>query len=295
MADNLSDVVLALGRDLGILTEGQATGGSTTTIVDSALGGSDDDYNDGWALVVRDGGGASAAPEGEFNRVSDYVSSSGTITVDTAFTAAVASGDSYAVATALYPLNQIRAAVNRALQDRSKWVPAVDTSSLTTASAQTEYALPVAAKGNLLEVYIQTRTNDSNDNQWRRIHDWDAQPQTGAAGSTGLLIFPRTLPVSRTLKLVYLAPQSAMFAYSDKLHELIWTERLVKEAKVQALMWQLQRGGTDDPLLLQLVNDAKRERELARLRMPVVAPQESHRFPHNTPHYKNRFTSPDPA
>ena len=63
MTDLLYDNAMAVYDELGQSKGGPATGGSTTTVVDSGLLGSDDDWNGGMVMVVKDGTGAAAAPK----------------------------------------------------------------------------------------------------------------------------------------------------------------------------------------------------------------------------------------
>ena len=73
--------------------------GKVTTVVDTThfkvdgLAGWGDDYFNGWYVyVVRDAGGAGAAPQNEMQPITDYTSSDGTFT-HTAFTTPLAVGD----------------------------------------------------------------------------------------------------------------------------------------------------------------------------------------------------------
>ena len=61
-------------------------------------------------------GGARAAPEGEFGRVSAYVDETGTLTVDT-LTAAVGAGDLYGLVSEYFPLQQMIVLANLALSE----------------------------------------------------------------------------------------------------------------------------------------------------------------------------------
>ena len=79
-----------------------ATGGSTTTVVDSAYaipGATTDHFDFKIIKIATDAGGAAADPEGDVRYISEggYTVASGTFTVPVAFTAAVASGDTYEV------------------------------------------------------------------------------------------------------------------------------------------------------------------------------------------------------
>lgn len=83
----------------GLGMYGTATGGSTSTIVDTTKLKSTQytarDWNNAIARISKDAGGAGAAPEGEISPVTDFAPSTGTITNNPVFTAAVASGDIY--------------------------------------------------------------------------------------------------------------------------------------------------------------------------------------------------------
>ncbi len=71
---------------------GTATGGSTTTVVDSSLARYADDYWIGASLWLA---AKANAPGGYTSWVTDFVSSSGTLTVSPAFADACAAGDAY--------------------------------------------------------------------------------------------------------------------------------------------------------------------------------------------------------
>ena len=92
-------LIKRLFRETGLGTYGSATSGSTTTIVDTGKLKSTQ-YNDqewvgGWARISKDAGGAAAAPETEVRPITTYDPETGTITVNPAFSAAVAASDEY--------------------------------------------------------------------------------------------------------------------------------------------------------------------------------------------------------
>ncbi|GAG03711.1 unnamed protein product, partial [marine sediment metagenome] len=76
-APNLNDILLNLFDELGELKYGVATGGSVTTLADTGILGSDDDWNQGTVFVVEADG---EAPEGEFAEVTDYTTADGVLT-----------------------------------------------------------------------------------------------------------------------------------------------------------------------------------------------------------------------
>jgi hypothetical protein len=269
MALNLSKVMERAWRETGFSVDILATGGSTTTIIDTnSQYTSDDSLVGGTALVVRDSAGASGAPEGEFQRISDYVASTTTFTVGSAFSSAVAAGDSILLATPRIRLPQMRQAVNDGLANLGT-ISLVDT-SLTAAANQTEYALPVGLKiKRLLDVQYNTITNDSNDNQYRSIIGQTTYIPA-APGSTGLLILPQ-LPASRTIKIVYEGVHPVLFAYSDKVSETIQEELAVAAAIDKALTWYVSKRGDSalGTFTIQRWNDAKQTLKMQLSEKPV--------------------------
>ncbi len=262
MALTLSDVLQAGYADLGQLNVSLATGGSTTTIVDSTqTDGDDDAWKDGAAFIIRDAGGAAAAPEGQFNRVSAYVGATGTLTVDTAFTVAVAAGDTYGLVGSYYPLRQMIKAVNDALRGLGD-VDLTDTTTLDTASITTEYSAAVAWKrAKPFRVDVQTITGNSGDNEWRTYDSWEYVP--AVAGTAGKIIFPDFPFPSRDVRVWYKGPHPAVALYSDPIAEVFDPETVVQAFVAKALDWQNTRSQGSDQFLLQ--RGQKAEQRLANL------------------------------
>lgn len=259
-------------QNLGRSEVSTATGGSTTTLADSKLvgQGKDDDYNDGAVIILSDAGGAGAAPEGEFKRVSDYVDSTGTFTFEDAMTAAPASGDLYLRVDPYFPYRNIIEQVNKALTKLGE-ITLVDTTSIDTADNQTEYTAAVAWKRRPpFRVDLQMNTGDSNDNQWDEIRWWEYVP--AAAGSTGLITFQRQLVAGRDVRVWYVSSHPRVSSYNDEVNELIHPAVAVAATLVEALTWQNARlSGSDDSLIFQL-NDAKTELDRMLERYPVWKP-----------------------
>ena len=243
MTDILGQLLYKTAVELGIVTEGKATGGSTTTIIDTSatalkeFGAKDDDYwNGGIGGVRYDAGGLGAAPEWEYAEISDYVKSTQTITLQDALTVAVASGDRYWLAKrtfgSLYNLIQ---KINDVAENYL--VPTTDITTITTASSQREYTLPAAASFDLRQVWLQRETSDSDDNQWVERRDW--YMQQAAAGTAKTLVTLSQWPSGRALKLVYWTRPTPMNVYSDKLHERIHPHIIAYEAAIDLLVDRL--------------------------------------------------------
>jgi hypothetical protein len=274
----LSKVMQRAWRETGFSIDIIATGGSTTTIVDTnSQYTSDDSLVGGTAVIVRDSAGASAAPEGEFQRISDYVASTTTFTVATAFSSAAAAGDSVLLATPRIRSPQMIQAVNDGLANLGT-ISLVDV-SLTSADAQTEYALPVGLKiKRLLDVQYQTNTGDANDNQYVSIIG-QAKYLPAAPGSTGLLILPQ-LSASRTIKILYEGVHPTLNTFSDKVSETIQEELAVAAAIDKALTWYVSKRGDSalGTFTIQRWNDAKQTLKMQIAEKPVYRAKSKAKF-----------------
>jgi hypothetical protein len=245
MAKTLFDLTLELARILGTVREGVATGGSTTTIVDTVARTEDDDaFNGGTAWITYDAGGAGAAPQGEYQIVSDFTASSDTITT-AAFSAAIASGDRYAVAGLRYPLDLLIQKINESFGVIEK----TDTSTVVFAAEQTEYSLPTDVL-ELKQVFIAAETDDSNDNRWQPIYDW--YTQKSATGTADKIIFAHQYATDTDVKIVYTTYHSVLRVATDKLDDSIHWKRILYNAAVAAVLWRQMKVGQSDDLSREL-------------------------------------------
>lgn len=265
----LSDVLQAGFRKLGQLNTGKATGGTTTTIVDSTLANKSKDniWTDGAAFIIRKGTGTGAAPENEMQRISAYANATGTFTVDTAFTASPASGDRYGYTSGQYPLQQMIDAVNDALSAMGD-VDLVDTVTLSTTAVTTEYTNAVAWKRAApYRIDMQGRLNaTSTDNRWLERINFRVQP--AAAGVTGKIIFDDYTLSGRALRVWYRDAHPQVNLYSDFIHESINPQVMVQAFVVEALDWQNQRTQGANPSTLAALNAAKQDLENLIVKLP---------------------------
>lgn len=220
MAYTLSNLLRdSLGR-YGDLSYGRATGGTTTTLIDTVRGTEEtpETFEQATLIVLRDSAGGAAAPEGEFERVSDFDPSTQTFSFPTALSAAVASGDRYAVSSALFQHEELIELANESILNLNE--TGVHDTSITTAAQQTEYTLPVALKReDVLAVEIQGRLNDANDNRWFNVPNWSLG--FAGPGSTGLLILSHQPPTGYTIRLTYTAQHARLETFGDVISEYI--------------------------------------------------------------------------
>lgn len=186
-----------------------ATGGSTTTVVASALGRYSDDYLNGASLYVvetTDG----AAPMGEDVIVTDFVASTATLTVSPALSAAVESGDRFELYL-LFPREQI----NNALKKTCIGAEAIAT--LTPSATTVDYALNdidgLYAPGQVTGVWV--RVANDNDILPRQIAGWFITDDKGVM----TLRLPGLLSANDGLWISYLIGEDFL-AYDDTLINL---------------------------------------------------------------------------
>ena len=258
MAFTLSNLLVEAYKELGQLTVSTATGGSTSTVVDSKQAGihGDNSWKEGGVFILRDAGGASAAPEGEFKRCSAFTDSTGTFTVESVFTTSPASGDTYGFVGDYYPFYTMIELANAALQSLGD-IPLVDT-SLTSAASQTEYDYAVGLKRQPpFKVEVQGRTSDANDNQPVPLSSWEYRPAT--AGTAGTLFLPQ-LPTGRTIYVWYMGPHPVVKAYNSAIYEGFDPELVTRMLVEEALSWQNARMQGQDDYLLQTETKATGKR-----------------------------------
>ena len=227
---------------LGQMVVRQATGGSTSTVVDSGIAneGRDNDYKTAPVFIME---ADAAAPEGEFSQCSASTNSTGTITVSPSFTVAPASGDRYGLGTILIPLWTAIDVANDALRQIGD-IPLVD-SSTTTVAAQRQYSIPVAVKRRKplrVEINISDASSDTNR---QMIPDWDWIP--AAAGSTGTIQLHRQPIGGQTLYIWYTGVHPDVQLATSTIAEVVEPELAIAACSSALAAWANRRQqGQDD-------------------------------------------------
>ena len=275
MAFTLSNLLVAVLQEIGQLKTTVATGGTTLTAIDTKQIGksSGGAWKDGTLIVINDAGGAGAAPEGEFNRISAYVDTTGVFTVDTAFTVSVASGDTFGWASQFYPLHDVIEAINAGFRKLGD-IALVDTTTLDTASGKTEYAASVAWKRREPgKIDYQGQTGDSDDNECIRLHNWEFVP--AAPGSSGLIVFQEQLISGRDIRVWYVDQHPRLNDFDDVVSETVTPKLAVAAAVESTLNWQNSRLRGNNDFLIQRLNDAKIELSRRMTEVPIWKPKRS--------------------
>lgn len=126
---------------------GTATGGSLTTVVDTARLTQVDNYWLKQKIFIKTTTDT-LAPQGDARRISSSTSSTGTVTVELPFSAAVQSGDTYGIA--VLSDSRLNQALNDALAQFSKWRPYKTTESMNVTNGGRRFS-PTSA-GSILSV-----------------------------------------------------------------------------------------------------------------------------------------------
>ena len=162
-----------LARSTGGLVQGTATAGSTTTLTDLVnLKRFGDDHLIGGDLYITDTTD-DLAPEGEVRYISDFVGSTGVVTVDTAFTVAPGAGDTYDVYLK-YTKEDLDTAIMLAISD---WRMVT---TLTLNSNLAEYTLSATALHNADDVIgVWLRESSDPQSAFKQVSDWRVWDNAG--------------------------------------------------------------------------------------------------------------------
>jgi len=261
------NATLQLANRLGVLRTSTATGGSTTTIIDTKRTESDDAFNGGAAWIITDAGGASAAPEGEWARVSDWVNSTTTATI-AAVTAAVASGDTYGISTGDFPLDVLISAINNEIVKHK--VVRYDRTSLDIVSGQSEYTLPAGIRAdNLLNVYEET-DSDTDDSKPTPL---SFEVQTAAAGSQHTLVIKsRDVTAGYDIMLEYRTFLTPLYTASDTIDDSLPLARILDAAAGHARLLGMSTYGSGSKLEIEAMRIHREDAKLARAENPIRLP-----------------------
>lgn len=165
----LFDATLDLARFVGTVFKSTATGGSTTSLVDTSMREANSFYDGGTIWIL------SGTNAGNYRKINKHVSKE--LFFD-ALGASITSGVRYAVADATFPLNLLKEAVNQSLVYFQ--IPRYDT-SLTVDTSTNVYTLP-AGVSNILRVEIacnDTEPYSYEHNYWWREIDGKLEIRDG--------------------------------------------------------------------------------------------------------------------
>jgi len=261
------NAVLELVNMLGTLRVSTATGGDTTSCLDTKRLEKNDTWNGGSLWLITDAGGASAAPEGEWARVSDFAETGGDITIS-AVTAAIAAGDTYGISAGRYPLDVLISAINNEIIKHK--IPRYDTTSLDVVAGQSEYTLPVGINGNNLVGVYESTSTDSDDNQWTPL---SFSVQEAATGTQHVLVIEsRSVGTGNDIMLEYLSRLSPLYLATDVIDDIVPMARILPAAAAQCELIRMRTFDSGDPLDIEMLKFYRDEARQSKLENPIRLP-----------------------
>jgi len=258
----LASATLELAKLVTDVISGTATGGSGTTLVDTARTEVNDYLTNGtiWFL--------SGLNSGKSALITTWDLTTKTFTFVTPG-AACAATDRYSVIPRDYPRYQLRQAINQAIQEIGP-LPTRNT-ALTTVANQLEYTLP-AGVYHLLRVEVQEST--TTDSDFYPNYHWEEM------ASEGKLKFDPGYAPSETgmvIRLIYQAKQyTELTTDIGTIPDHILVERVVWPAAVHALRWRSGQTHSDEPWITGRLNEALTKAEIVKsLPIPRI-PKDPH-------------------
>ncbi len=245
----LTEAMLELARTVGWVREGTATGGSTTTMVDTAMDEPPELFKDG-ALFMTSG-----SSSGQCREVKTHALN--TLTADAAFTSAVVAGNTYAVTTSEASKSILKQAIRYVLKTCE--ITKMDDTG-TLAQVMT---LPTGVS-NVKRVKIDGDVN----------YKWHE--------NGGLLYFDDD-PGTGTVELWYMGycTEPAETGTTATLDEAVPLRWLVWSAAEYYWRQYIQKQHKDNNISPDMLNEAKQNAEMARVQSKRYDMRVMNRDPHH--------------
>ena len=212
------DITLQVAKEVTDVIEGAATGGSTTTLVDTALLASQPaDFFNGGKLFIKSGTHAD-----KVFTITDFTAG-GTVTFVALAGGAIVSGVRYAIIRNTYPFDQIMSAVQRALDSTFT----IDSNGTLTGDGETlVFTLPTGVS-NVIRVEQQDASGRRNtSNHVRELHNGTIRFDYGYAPNDG-----------DVLVVYYKTPHPELVDYTTVIKDEINLDWLKHRAAVELLYW----------------------------------------------------------
>lgn len=226
------DLIKELANRVGNVRTSVATGGSTTTLIDTTLMAADDQYKGGTLLIDQ------ATPVTP--RVSSYIASSGTFSF-AAIATAVTVGTGYTAISQKYPLDVLKRSINQAILE-SELIMSQDETLIIVAD-QERYTLPTGVF-DIRRIELGTE----GDGEWPIHYYWRVED--------GEIRFLANAPsdTSLTCRIHYAARHAQLSALADTLSDKVNRDSLMVAACKHALLWRNYYVGRDESNTTELLN-----------------------------------------
>lgn len=237
----LWDATLALARILMQVRQGLATGGSTTTVVDTAL----DEPSNYFGTTYRPGTLWLDLATNVSKTITGYTfGASPTITFTpaqaTPAPGAVVANDVYYAAPPDFPRYVLIQAINQALQELG---PFPTVAEITAVADQQEYDSDDNAIFEEEIVSIELATSSAAPYDWMKIENWDQHELTKRT-----LVFDEghEPDVAYTMRVTYLAAHAELSSDSGVVNRLVNPDLLKWQAACYAYQWKITHTKGDE-------------------------------------------------
>lgn len=227
------DLIKELAYNVGDTREGIATGGTTTTLMDTTLAEANGYYDKGLLLIEQ------TTPV--IAKVTTYASATNTFTFP-AIGTEVAAGTAYTAIHMRWPLDVLERAIHLALLEQGK-IMDVD-ESLVIVADQERYALPGLTTEDIRRIEIGTE----DDADWQVHYNWRVED--------GEIRFLANAPsdTAQTCRIHYVTQHTPLIDLTDTLNEQIHRGALIVAACKHALKWRNGKVGKDEPNITEMLN-----------------------------------------
>lgn len=214
------------------IVDGVATSGSSTTIGDTAIANkyTENKFKNWIAFISRTTDGA--APQGQYSKITTFVTSTGLATTTDTLTAVVGAGDDYAFCKGTIPLFTLIKLCNDGIRALGR--VHISDASLTTAADTLRYTLPAAVKG-IRPRRIEIR--DSTNYEQFEVPNWRIEPTAGETAET--LVFKSQPVESEQIVVYYMGVHPALTAYTSAVNGHIDERLAVLACTERALGWKV--------------------------------------------------------
>lgn len=237
-SNTLGNIMLDIARLLGGLRTGKATGGSTTTLVDTSRNEEAESWNGGTVWIM------SGTQVGRCLEIKSFVGN--TITFTETLSGAIVAGVEYSILPPEFKRDEIRFAIQASLSDIGDIISTDET--LTTDVDDEVYTLP----SNVYNIFrVEIAANDADPYGYSPSYYWKE--------SSGKLYFiPSKKPGSDgyKIRLWYKAPHAYVFDDTDVIQDSVDRNWLKWSAVVYLLRNSLSVRGKDKAITIDLLNQA---------------------------------------
>ena len=217
------ELIRSVAKQLMEARSSAATGGSTTTLIDTNLDAPNDFYNGGLLFIDH------TVPV--INKITDWASATFTFTFATS--TAVTAATKYTVVDERFPLDVIKNSINQCLVEDVGAIMMVN-EALVAVDDQEKYTLPA-------DVYDVRRVEIGTLNEsWKTNYCWQEE--------LGELRFLDDKPATGdTIRVHYAASHAELIDLDDVLDDRLNVDMIVHAACVYSLQWRITKVRENEP------------------------------------------------